>query len=203
MWKNCQAFRARYESVLSDSTRPPSLYPQRILADFWAGLGILIIEGKNKKGSATRLGLSLSGTHEHASLQSAAGYWLPATRSLRSFHPRPSSAEVLSIQMRRQFLVCFQIHPCHFLANPPIPSRPPRPKARGKSFVFRRMPQSKTALLQTTQMQQLATVPYPGGGGLLNGGSAMPVQAREREPRISSYSRKSAVRQGSADGPRC
>jgi hypothetical protein len=128
MWKNCQAFRARYESVLSDSTRPPSLYPQRILADFWAGLGILIIEGKNKKGSATRLGLSLSGTHEHASLQSAAGYWLPATRSLRSFHPRPSSAEVLSIQMRRQFLVCFQIHPCHFLANPPIPSRPPAQK---------------------------------------------------------------------------
>jgi hypothetical protein len=75
----------------------------------------------------------------------------------------------------------------------PLPGQPadtqptPRPKARGKSFVFRRMPQSKTALLQTTQMQQLATVPYPGGGGLLNGGSAMPVQAREREPRISSY----------------
>jgi hypothetical protein len=48
MWKTCQAFPARYQSVISDSTRLPPQYPQRYLAGFSAGFGILIIGGKEK-----------------------------------------------------------------------------------------------------------------------------------------------------------
>src|SRR5580658_1216078 len=53
----------------------------------------------------------------------------------------------------------------------PLPGEPagtapaPRPKVSYKSFVFRRMPQSKTTLPEAPQMQQLATVPSPGGEG--------------------------------------
>ena len=46
MWEICQAFHPRYESVVPHSTPLPPQYPQRILADYWAGLGILIIGGK-------------------------------------------------------------------------------------------------------------------------------------------------------------
>jgi hypothetical protein len=53
MWKSCQAFCLRYESFLPHSTRLPSLYPQRILAGFPAGLGILIIGGKNDISAPT------------------------------------------------------------------------------------------------------------------------------------------------------
>src|SRR5580698_5036385 len=48
MWKTCQAFRAQYESVVAHSTPLPSLYPQRYLAGFRAGLGILTIGGKKR-----------------------------------------------------------------------------------------------------------------------------------------------------------
>ncbi len=48
MWKNCQAFRARYESFVQHSTPLPPQHSQRYLADFIAGLGILIIGGKEK-----------------------------------------------------------------------------------------------------------------------------------------------------------
>ena len=49
MWKICQAFRLRYESFVPDSTPLPPQYPQRNLAGFSAGLGILIIGGKKRK----------------------------------------------------------------------------------------------------------------------------------------------------------
>jgi hypothetical protein len=47
--KTCQAFRLRYESFVPDSTRLPPQYPQRYLAGFSAGLGILIIGGKKRR----------------------------------------------------------------------------------------------------------------------------------------------------------
>ena len=40
LWKTCQAFRLRYESVVPHFTPLPSLYSQRYLAVFSAGLGI-------------------------------------------------------------------------------------------------------------------------------------------------------------------
>jgi hypothetical protein len=53
MWKTCQAFRLRYESFLPHSTPLPPLYAQRYLACFGAGLGILIIEGKEEISAPT------------------------------------------------------------------------------------------------------------------------------------------------------
>jgi hypothetical protein len=49
MWKTCQAFPARYQSVPPHSTPLPPLYPQRILAVFLPRLGILIIGDKKQK----------------------------------------------------------------------------------------------------------------------------------------------------------
>ncbi len=45
MWKTCQEARPKNEVMTPHNTPLTSLYPQRYLADFSAGLGILIIGG--------------------------------------------------------------------------------------------------------------------------------------------------------------
>jgi hypothetical protein len=52
MWKICQAFRARYRSFVSDSTRLPRQTTPTKLAVFSFNLGILKTEGKNKSSSS-------------------------------------------------------------------------------------------------------------------------------------------------------
>jgi hypothetical protein len=49
MWKTCQAFSVRYQSVVFHSKALPPLYPQRSLACFLPRLGILIIGDKKQK----------------------------------------------------------------------------------------------------------------------------------------------------------
>ncbi len=74
MWKICQEARPKTEVMTPHSTPLPPLYPQRYLAGFRAGLGILIIGGKerifprqtHRKRPLTRAAFSISGRKIHA-----------------------------------------------------------------------------------------------------------------------------------------
>jgi hypothetical protein len=54
MWKTCQAFPERYQSVVSDPERLPPQYVRRILAGFTSRLGILNNRGLETKKPLTR-----------------------------------------------------------------------------------------------------------------------------------------------------
>jgi len=98
MWKICQAFRPRYQSVVPHSTPLPSLYPQRYLAGFRAGLGILIIEGKKQKWLSPTAGpFSFPSTHHERfdpirSRLPAPGSRLPAASVTRRAVPMTNPA---------------------------------------------------------------------------------------------------------------
>jgi hypothetical protein len=55
MWKICQEPNPKTEVMALHSTALPRQQPQRNLACFWAGFGILIIEGKKRNAAASGL----------------------------------------------------------------------------------------------------------------------------------------------------
>jgi hypothetical protein len=81
MWKTCQEARPKTEVMTPHSTPLPPQYPQRILAVFSTGLGILIIEGKKQKRLSPTAGPFSFSAHMNALPSNplpAPGSWLPA-----------------------------------------------------------------------------------------------------------------------------
>ncbi len=156
MWKFCQAFRLRYQSVLEHSTRLPPQYPQRILADFTLGLGILII-GAKKNFRPHR-----SGTGRR--------FWAAFPLERRS-RPEMGNATDLHGGTRYTGLAALCPVPLHPVSctlypvpcTPPYPPTPPDQTPPLIPCIFSRMPQSKRALRQTSSAQALATAPTLGG----------------------------------------
>jgi hypothetical protein len=86
LWKTCQAFRARYRSVVPDLQPLSPQQPPTYLADFLAQLGILIIGGNNffSPPSNSNFVCRKGGNRPcHPSCRRPARHPLPAS----SFHP--------------------------------------------------------------------------------------------------------------------
>ena len=88
LWKTCQAFRLRYESVVPHFTPLPSLYPQRFLAGFGAGLGILI-----RKYELYATGGELSCNNPHCSRKPTESASVSWNRRPRQRNSPPSATQ--------------------------------------------------------------------------------------------------------------